>query len=291
LLSFGISWGSYLIKTIAHIESGSLGLLIFSVTYLSGPAVATFITQRIIYKQGFRQYGWSLDKKDYKWFLYTPLLFIALILMIFGVIAVFGNTHIDSPFGQLDFSQRPFNYQFIWSKKIYSNILNLPPIPSWLYFMAIIGVTVIVGSTVCVPIMFGEELGWRGLMLKETQRLGFFASNFLIGITWGLWHLPLILHGGNYPNHPYFGVLMMCIMAAALSPIMAYVRLKTKSLLGTCMLHGMIDASKPVFAFYVIKSNELYSSPVGWAGLIAFIFMVLLICVFDRKFVTGYARM
>ena len=92
----------------------------------------------------------------------------------------------------------------------------------------------------------GEEFGWRGLMLKETQKLGFFKANFYIGTIWELWHLPIILMGHNYSDHPYIVIVMMCFMAIALAPIFAYVRLKIKSILGACILHGMINATEAI---------------------------------------------
>jgi membrane protease YdiL (CAAX protease family) len=292
LISFGISWTVALIMKLTHIEYGGLSsVIITGGLYMPGPAIATFIIQKFIYKEGFKQYGWTFDKKAIKWLFFTLLIFIALLLLTFAVVGLLGNTNLISQFGQLDFSQESFNVhikEILISKHLDINKVKLPNIPSWLLFVLFIIEGVIAGVTINLPFMFGEELGWRGLMLIETQKLGFAKANIFIGITWGLWHLPIILMGHNYPNHPYLGILMMCIFTTALAPIFAYVRLKTKSILGACMLHGMINATPAMFGLYITNANELYSSIAGWAGVIACSVLIICIYLFDKQFVTNY---
>ena len=292
LLSFGISWTMALIMKLTHIDYGStLSLILIGGLYMPGPASATFIIQKFVYKEDFKQYGWTFDRKNYKWFLYTPILFIALILLTFATIGLLGNTHLISQFGQLDFSQDNFNYHFkeLVSSKIDIGKIKLPNIPAWLFFIIAIGQGIIAGATLNLPFMFGEEFGWRGLKLKETQKLGFVKSSVFIGITWGLWHLPIILMGHNYPNHPYLGVVMMCLMTTGLAPIFTYVRLKTKSILGACMLHGMINATGTLFVLYIANANELFSSIAGWAGVIACFILTIFIYLFDKQLVINYS--
>mgnify|MGYP002136634119 CR=1 FL=1 len=293
-ISFGFCWTIALIMKLAHIDYGSINsFIIIGGFYMPGPALATFIVQKYIFKEGFKQYGWRFDKKNYKWFLKTILIFLAIILLTFAVIGLFGNTHIISQFGQIDFSQENFNFQFkeLLKGKLDIDKIKLPSIPSALFFILMIIEGIVAGLTVNLPFMFGEEFGWRGLMLKETQKLGFLKSNIFIGTIWGLWHLPVILMGHNYPNHPYFGIVMMCLMTIALAPIFAYVRLKTKSILGACILHGMINATAALFTLYIANANELYSSIAGWAGVIACTVLTILIYFFDKTFVENYSEL
>ncbi|MBS1574066.1 MAG: CPBP family intramembrane metalloprotease [Bacteroidetes bacterium] len=293
LIAFGFCWTIALIMKLTNVEYGSTtSVIIIAGLYMPGPALSTFIIQKFIYKEGFKKYGWRFDKKNLKWFLNTILIFIAIILLTFIIIGLFGNTKIISQFGQVDFSQHNFNLQFkeLLKGKVKIDKIKLPNIPSSLFFVLMMAEGIIAGLTVNIPFMFGEEFGWRGLMLKETQKLGFIKSNFFIGLVWGLWHLPIILMGHNYPNHPYFGIVMMCLMTIALAPIFAYVRLKTKSILGTCILHGMINATGALFTLYVANANELYSSIAGWAGIVACSVMTILILQFDKTFVKDYSK-
>lgn len=294
LICFGISWSIALIMKLTHIEWGSLSsTIITGGLYMPGPAIATFIIQKFIYKEGFKQYGWTFDKKVIKWLFFTPLIFISLILLTFIVVGLLGNTNILPQFGQLDFSQEGFNSHLkdiLISKHLNVNNVKLPNIPAWLLFILFIGEGIIAGVTINLPFMFGEEFGWRGLLLRETQKLGFIRSNLFIGLIWGLWHLPLVIVGLNYSHHPYLGIIMMCIFTIALAPIFAYIRLKTKSILGSCMLHGMINATPTMFGLYVANANELYSSIAGWAGVIACLIFTMCIYLFDRQFVTNYSK-
>lgn len=294
LLSFGISWTVAAAMKLLHIELGSISAtVLLGLLYMPGPAIATFITQKLIYKEGFQSYGWSFDKKALKWLFLTPLFFLALIGLTFVFIGIFGNTHVIESFGQLDFTQENFDRQFmqlIQDKVDVSNV-KLPSLSATLMFGVFILQGILAGATVNVPFMFGEELGWRGLMLKETQSLGFIRSALLIGLVWGLWHLPIILMGHNYPSNPYAGVLMMCVFTISLCPLFAYVRLKTKTILGPCLLHGMINATGALFVLYVANGNDFFSSIAGWAGVLSGLLIGVLIYVLDKPFVRQYSNL
>jgi membrane protease YdiL (CAAX protease family) len=291
LFSFVFSWTVALIMFLAQIKIGSiLGTVFLAALYMPGPALATFVIQKYIYKEGFKQYGWTFDKKAIKWIFFTPLLFLALFTLTFGIIALFGNFHLIPQFGELDFSQENFNLQLreLASGKIDLDKVKFPNVPPLLGFFAMLAQGIIGGSTISLPFMFGEEFGWRGLMLKETRSLGFLKANGFIGLVWGIWHLPVILMGHNYPNHPCLGIIMMCFFTIAVSPLFAYVRIKTKSILGSCMLHGMINATGAMYALYIANGNELYSSIAGWAGIIAGIVLTTCLFILDKKFVSEY---
>jgi len=291
LSSFAFSWTIALIMALVHINLGSiLGTVFLAGLYMPGPALATFVIQRYIYKEGFKQYGWTFDKKAIKWILFTPLLFLALTILTFAIIALLGNSHLIPQFGQLDFTQENFNLRLreLASGKIDINKVEIPNIPPLLGFFAMLGQGIIAGSTLNLPFMFGEEFGWRGLMFRETLKMGFLKANSFIGLVWGIWHFPVILMGHNYPHHPYLGILMMCLFTISISPIFSYVRIKTKSILGSCMLHGMINATGAMYALYIANGNELYRSIAGWAGISAGVVLTICIFLLDKKFVTEY---
>ena len=211
-------------------------------------------------------------------------------MFTFAIIALLGNSHLIPQFGELDFTQENFDLHLreLAKDKVDLDAIEFPHIPPLLGFFAMLGQAIIGGSTISLPFMFGEEFGWRGLMLKETRSLGFLKANGFIGLVWGLWHFPIILMGHNYPHHPYTGMIMMCLFTMSVSPLFAYARLKTKSILGACMMHGMLNASGALYALYIANGNELYSFIAGWAGIIAGIVLTICILLFDKKFVTEY---
>lgn len=220
----------------------------------------------------------------------APLFFLGLVLLTFIVIFILGNSYSASHFGQLNFSPESFNSnfrKFIEGKIDVANF-EIPVLEPRLFLILALFQGVIGGSTVSLPFMFGEEFGWRGFLLRETQKLGFYKANLFIGTIWGLWHLPVILMGHNYPHYPYIGALMMCLFTISISPLFAYTRLKTKSILGPCMLHGMINTSGILFSLYVVNGNELFSSIAGIAGVFSCAMISTAIILFDKQFVAKY---
>jgi membrane protease YdiL (CAAX protease family) len=49
---------------------------------------------------------------------------------------------------------------------------------------------------ILLPIVLGEELGWRGYLLPSLlKQYSFGISSIAVGIIWSLWHLPLFFSG------------------------------------------------------------------------------------------------
>jgi uncharacterized protein len=65
---------------------------------------------------------------------------------------------------------------------------------------------------------FGEEYGWRGYLLPRLLPLGEVRASMLLGLIWGLWHLPLIIAGLNYPGvNVWLAILVFTFVTVALS--------------------------------------------------------------------------
>jgi hypothetical protein len=63
MLAFGISWTAALIMDICGMSYGSVpAVAMIAMLYMPGPAIATYILQKFIYKESFEKYGWSFDK-------------------------------------------------------------------------------------------------------------------------------------------------------------------------------------------------------------------------------------
>jgi membrane protease YdiL (CAAX protease family) len=82
-------------------------------------------------------------------------------------------------------------------------------------------VLVILGSFFADPGPFGEELGWRGFALPRllTGRSAL-SAGVILGIIWGVWHLPAFLIGGTPQNSMSFPLFI--IGAVGISVLMTW---------------------------------------------------------------------
>ena len=138
-----------------------------------------------------------------------------------------------------------------------SNKLN---VNSLLLFLVLVAVTFLVS--------FGEEYGWRGYLLPTlTQKQGKVAATTMVGIVWGLFHIPIYyqlaaLTGINPPTLTVLDAGFVVTFAFAFS----YCYYLTESILPCMLLHGMWDVTLPT-AFGqrgsgIIEIDGLYLSAV-----------------------------
>lgn len=137
-----------------------------------------------------------------------------------------------------------------------------------------LGLVLGLGTTVNAVFALGEEFGWRGYLLWELAPLGFWRASAAIGTIWGLWHVPIIVAGYNFPSFPYIGVLAITIACLSFSPVYTYLVIRAESMLAAALLHGVFNGSAGIVIAFAVTNNpvlgELVASPVGAAGVLAF---------------------
>jgi membrane protease YdiL (CAAX protease family) len=101
-----------------------------------------------------------------------------------------------------------------------------------------------VGTLVSSLSAAGEEIGWRGYMLTRLIAAGVPRPVLVSGLIWGLWHVPLILVGLLYAEHPLMPVaaLVFVISATATAFVLARARLETGSVWPCILLHGAYNS-------------------------------------------------
>jgi len=129
----------------------------------------------------------------------------------------------------------------------------------------------ILGPTVNAGVALGEELGWRGFLWHELNPLGFWRSSFVIGFFWGLWHLPVIANGYNYPGHPIVGPILMIVLTILISPLIGYVRLRAESVFAAAVFHGTFNAAATMILF-LKGGTVLLVGVTGLAGMLTLLF-------------------
>jgi uncharacterized protein len=87
----------------------------------------------------------------------------------------------------------------------------------------------------------GEEFGWRGYALPAlTARVGWRVAGALIGLTWAVWHLPLLFMADTAQADLPIGLFL--ISTVGLSVVMARLGVHTRfSVLPALLLHSVIN--------------------------------------------------
>ncbi|HYG56634.1 MAG TPA: CPBP family intramembrane glutamic endopeptidase, partial [Symbiobacteriaceae bacterium] len=110
----------------------------------------------------------------------------------------------------------------------------------WVLAPILFLVNVFLGGALC------EELGWRGFMLPRLQeRYGPARASLVLGVTWGLWHLPLFFIAGTVQSRIPF--LLFLLSTCASSFLFTWVSDRGRgSVLLAVLLHAAINTTASV---------------------------------------------
>lgn len=138
------------------------------------------------------------------------------------------------------------------------------------------------GATLNAVLAFGEEIAWRGYLLRLFEGKKFLTVALLTGVIWGFWHFPFILNGHNYPQHPVAGVFMMVLMCVAMTPILLYFRQKSGSVLVPAIMHGTFNAVMGLSNVFIYPQNDLLIGGPGLAGILVLLLTDGCLFLYDR---------
>lgn len=98
----------------------------------------------------------------------------------------------------------------------------------------------ILAAVISIPIYLGEEIGWRGFLQDKLVRsLGFDKGIILLGLIWGIWHLPAALQNYNSLDNPIFEAFVYYpIFCICSSYIYFYLTEKYKSIWAPVIIHS-----------------------------------------------------
>ncbi len=147
-----------------------------------------------------------------------------------------------------------------------------------------------IGLLLVAPIMnavfaFGEEWGWRGYLLGKLLPLGQWPALLISGGIWGLWHMPIILLGYNYPLHPHLGWLYMLIFCVLLGILFGWTRLATGSVWPAVIAHGALNGSAGAVNLFMDKNYVVDTAQAGITGWVGWLLMagMIIFLVMTRR--------
>lgn len=87
----------------------------------------------------------------------------------------------------------------------------------------------------------GEEFGWRGYLTTAlVNRLSWRTTSLLVGMIWGIWHVPLFFQGNTVQSHMALPVFLLNILAG--SVLFGWISEKTRgSVLPALVLHTSLN--------------------------------------------------
>jgi membrane protease YdiL (CAAX protease family) len=276
VLSYASSWaiagGYYALGGRLDQPASTLVLLV----YMFMPMTMAILVQKVIYKEPLRG-PLGISFRPNRWFLVAWLLPAAWALAAAGVSVLFPGVEYSPDMA--GFLQRYSASLTPEQMEIMSQ--QVEALGMTLVWLALVQ-GLIAGATINAVAGFGEELGWRGLLQRELDDLGFWRSSGLIGLIWGIWHAPVIIQGYNYPQHPLAGVAMMTIFCLLLSPIFSYVRLKANSVIAAAIIHGTLNGTAGIPLMVIVGGNDVTVGVTGLAGFLVLAAVNLAIFGYER---------
>jgi hypothetical protein len=230
------SWGQYVILAVMWV-----------------PGAAAVLTVKLVTREGFGALG--LRFGSWRPYAAAGLIVPACFLVIYSLTWLLG-------LGQADWKLASFLDQI--AKQ---SAGEMPPMPSpFLIWPAIFFATLVVAPFFNGLFGFGEELGWRGFLLPKLMPLGKPRAYGLLGLIWGLWHLPLVLVGFTYPGHPLLGVLMFVGLTSTFGIYVNELALRHRSSILAGWAHGVFNSQKlGAWALLFPGVNPLLG---GYAGVL-----------------------
>ena len=94
-----------------------------------------------------------------------------------------------------------------------------------------------------------EEFGWRGYAQEPLQeKIGVMPASLVIGVIWGIWHLPLWFMAGDL--HGAYSFLAFVMMTTSISIVYAWLYNSSgKKLIVVMFFHAMNNTAAPLLPF------------------------------------------
>ena len=295
LLAYGISWSIVGVGYALGVQhAAGLGYVVVAALCMLGPASAAIIQQKLIDRAPWSGLGLQVVGMRWKYVGLTALIGVLIIPLALLAVAVGQGLGIEA-FGQVEVTQQHLLDTIggmlatngVQDSSKLLGLLKGVELSGAVLLLTLQLIAVLAACSANLPMMLGEELGWRGYLYNTTRNWGMAPRVLFAGTVWGLWHAPLILMGHNYPHHPWLGVPLMVVFCVLLALLFDWSRTRTRAVWGPCVLHGIINGSAGGYILFAWGGHSLFNSPVGASCFVALGALGLLVLVFDKEYRQG----
>jgi len=204
-----------------HAGKMDAGNLLFVTGTMWSPGLAALLTKRL-FGEPISELPWKWGGARYAWLAYLIPVAYALPVYLVAWLTPLGG------FLERDFLTRTAT-QFGWS--------GLSPVVILILFVLITSTIGLVAKTARA---LGEEIGWRGFLVPELNKVvGFTGVSVISGLMWAAYHFPVLLFGDYNKGAPaWYSLTCFTLMVVASSFIMAWLTLRSRSLWPAAIFHG-----------------------------------------------------
>jgi membrane protease YdiL (CAAX protease family) len=282
VLTFGLSWVLAIGFKLLGGEWNTELALIIAVIYMFCPLISVLILEKFFYHNQIKEtcginFGINI------WFVIGWILPLFVSFASIPVAKLFPNVEISYSMETL-FDRLKDTLSSQQLEQLKQQIESSPI--SFITFGVI--QSLFAGATINAVAAFGEEIGWRGFLYNElNKKFNFWQTALITGFIWGLWHMPLILQGHNYPKYPVLGSIWMIIFCVLYSPIFNFIRKKSGSVIATSILHGTINATFGFSILFLKGGNELIVGVLGVSGFIVLAIIDTILLLLPKEVLEG----
>jgi membrane protease YdiL (CAAX protease family) len=136
-----------------------------------------------------------------------------------------------------------------------------------------------------VPAGIFEEIGWMGFVFPKLKaRLNSLSAAIILGILWGLWHLPVIDYLGAATPHGHYWLhflVAFTLVLTAMRVLIAWLYVNTGSVLLAQLMHVSSTGALVIFSPRVSPGQE--AMWYSLYGCLLWVFVTIVLTIYGRQ--------
>jgi membrane protease YdiL (CAAX protease family) len=252
-IAFGGAWALWTVIALGTGVSPQSPL--FQLLMLPGafaPAIGAFAVRGWITREGFADNGLKPNLRRWR-----PYLFA----LIWPLLAVTSITALAVVLG----ASRP-DFTLQRALGVLAPATEVPSLPPTLWPVMIL--QAMVSALLFIPILWGEEFGWRGYLQVRLFAERPLRAAVATGLIWGMWHYPLILAGYQFPDNRALGLLVFPVSCVLLSIFFGWLQQRAGSVWAPSLAHSATNVigGSLLFLLFFGGPNWIFVSYLGILG-------------------------